>query len=123
MNEYQKSNFSFTFPFDSRLSENKRLIFCRGRFHSQKAYRDLKSQMVIVAAFSLARAKAKFKKSRVNVHIFVYRPDMRSDCQNYIKPIFDAVSEAIGIDDRWFGGSLDWSINKANPRFSIEVVQ
>ena len=115
--------FSFTFPFDSRLSENKRLVFSRGRFHNQKAYKDLKDQMVLVAKSARTRAKANFKEARLTVHVFVYRPDMRSDCQNYIKPIFDAVSEAIGIDDRWFGGSLDWSISKENPRFSIEVTQ
>ena len=110
--EAEKCEVSYarhSFPIDQRLSKNGRLVpRLRGRgMMLSDDYRAAKTALSI--ALSVAWRKVEFApKTKTHVGILVRRTDFRSDPANYIDGILDAVSEAIGVDDRYFAMSLDW---------------
>ena len=110
-----------TYPFQSVLNKNQ--MWKTNRFGRQ--YLACRSQMEALAlaiAFQKAKNRVQYAPGRkIRVDLMVYLPNHRSDSQNYLDVILDAVQKAIGINDRWFCGSWDWEIDKKNPRFIIEI--
>lgn len=111
------------FPIDPRLSENGRLIrrYRSDRFISSTDYRDAKEALAL--KMSIKWRHVQFKpKTKTKVGIYVYRKDYKSDVQNLIKGILDAVASAIGVDDRYFSVRVDWDISD-KPHVCVGVTQ
>lgn len=53
----------------------------------------------------------------------MFKPDHRLDAINFLDGIADGVKDAIGIDDRYFSATIDWSIDKQNPRIEVFIRQ
>lgn len=111
------------FPIDPRLSENKRLTrnYRADRFISTNDYRDAKAALSR-RMWAEWRHCAFKPKTKTRVTIFVHRPDLRGDTQNFVKGILDAVAGAIGVDDRYFAHSVDWEMSKKGT-IVVEVTQ
>ena len=121
-----KSKLKLSFPYSVFLSENRRLGFSpkNGRMYAQDEYKHGKMALVMAISFAKAHQKAVFSpKERVWVDLKVYRPGNQSDASNFVKCINDAISQAIGVDDRYFDGSYQGFISENNPRFEIEIRQ
>ncbi len=69
-------------------------------------------------------AKNKLKQAKLWIDIFVEKPDHRGDAINVIDLVCDAIKMAIPLDDRWYCiRSLDWAVNKKDPRLYIGLGQ
>ena len=119
-------NLKITFPYNSDLSENRRLGWSpqSGRMYAQSGYKQAKAALVLAISFAKAQERAKFApRKRVWVALRVYRSNKYSDAANSLKGVLDAISEAIGVNDRYFDGSFHGLIDRKNPRLEIEILQ
>lgn len=112
-----------TYPFQPSLNKNK--MWKTNLFGGQYfACRPQMEALVLAIASQKAKNRIQFAPGRkIMVDLMVYLPNHRSDSQNYLDVILDAVQRAIGINDRWFCGSWDWEIDKKNPHFEIAISQ
>jgi len=114
---------------DWSSSYSKNVILGRGnfgkRYFMKKRAKDLKSEIFYKIKDELNKTGMKFVNDKVWLDIFVQKPNAGAgDAINVIDLIADGVSEAIGVDDRWFSiKSLDWQIKKENPKVFIEFGQ
>lgn len=61
---------------------------------------------------------------RTWIDILVERDTHNGDAQNVLDSVADAIQEAIGVDDKWYGvRRIDWAIAKINPRMYIGLGQ
>lgn len=114
------------FPFNPALSENKRLGYSprNGRMYANNDYKKAKNALTLAISFVKAEEKAKFSPGhKVHISLTVLKPNRHSDASNFIKPINDAISESIGVNDNLFCGSYGWGIDKKNPRFAVSIIQ
>ena|SRR3990167_6475935 len=120
---YRMLNIKISYPFDSSLSKNRMHRFNRfGRKYL--ACRPQMEALTLAIAFQKAKNRVQYAPGRkVMIGLMVYLPNHRSDSQNYLDVILDAVQKAIGVNDRWFCGSWDWEIDKKNPRFVVNIQQ
>lgn len=65
----------------------------------------------------------KWNKNRIKVTITVYRPTGRSDAQNFVDTISDAIQVGIGVNDCEYDVSAIGELDSNNPRIVIEVEQ
>lgn len=118
--------FKAEYPFASGLSENARLNWNPRMRRAFANSEYVQHKLNLILALRRARCEKMLvfnPKAKVFVNLMVYKPNNRSDSQNFIKPICDAVSAAIGANDNMFEGMWQWSIDKKNPRFVITVTQ
>ena len=118
--------FSARFPFDGNLSENKRLAWNpkAHRMFAARGYKVAQGRLDLVLSFARAKAKAVFDpKRKVSVDLVVFKPNGRSDSQNFLKGCLDSVARAIKVNDSMFEGSWRWEIDKDDPRIKIFVSQ
>lgn len=110
-------------------SYSKNVILGRGslgrRYYMKREAKDLKKDIHWLIKNELLKDKINFVEDKVWVDIFVQKPNAGAgDAINVIDLICDAISEAIGIDDRWFSiKGLDWEVKKENPKIFIEFGQ
>lgn len=109
-------------PYDPELSKNRmwRKLRNGGIYknpHTEKLCSDI---AFLVEAES---RRCVWQKYKVLVTIMIYKPDNRGDAINFIDTICDGIKAGIGIDDRYFSVSLDWEIDKRQPRIEITVSQ
>ncbi len=71
----------------------------------------------------IAIEKPLFREDRVTVNIMVRHPTEDSDGANFVDRVCDAVQNAIGVNDRFFGGSWDSIVEEVNPRLEVEILQ
>lgn len=64
-----------------------------------------------------------FFKNRIRVEIMDFKPSHKTDSINFVDHICDAIKRAISVDDHFFSLSVDWQIDKTNPRITIAVIQ
>lgn len=80
--------------------------------------------LVILLKHAILTAKVIIcPRRKVQVSIFVCKPNHRGDAANYLDGILDAVERAIGVNDRWFCGDWDWAIDVKNPKIIVKVGQ
>jgi len=95
----------------------------------KKIYSNPKTQAEIDAiAWELKSVKAQSldwdSKRKIRVDVYVYRPNMDADIQNFINPICDGVKDGINVDDNVYVGSWDWElVDKGEERIIITVSQ
>ena len=107
-------------PFDKRLSKNAQKTPFKGRMVLTKDARSATSALVQ----SLVRCiTGRPKEVKTLVTIRVFKPNHRMDAVNFVDVVCDCVQKAIGINDHWYSASVDWEIDKVNPRIEIEVGQ
>ena len=85
-------------------------------------YRAASDQLLRIFNNSFLAHKFKDKK-KLWVKIYAYRPDMKSDIQNFEECICDALKKSIGIDDRYYSLVIDWEIVKVKGSILIEIWQ
>jgi Holliday junction resolvase RusA-like endonuclease len=117
--------FSFAIPFDPNLSKNRSKGVRRtGKGQRMYIKPEHRSAMEMAqAASSIAYDQAKIvipKNKKIFIDIHVIKPSERFDAANVIDGLLDAIAKGIKIDDRWFSGSWDWTVEPDSPR--IEVV-
>lgn len=120
---------AFTVPLNRALSKNNaKKLKCWGKGRNRRyqigltdSYLSAKQQVY----FTCRKASwgMKWKKSKVWLTIRVFKPDHRLDAINFLDGIADGVKDAIGIDDRYFSATIDWSIDKQNPRIEVFIRQ
>jgi Holliday junction resolvase RusA-like endonuclease len=115
----------FTTPYDTNLSKNKKNIgtnrFTRQIIQS-KAYKDAKQFVFLQCKNALMNETFK-PKTKTKIKIMFYRPDYRSDIQNFLEAICDAIKIAINVGDNYYVFDLDYQNDKLNPRIEIEISQ
>ena len=115
----------FITPFDTNLSKNKKNIgtnrFTRQIIQS-KAYKDAKQFVFLQCKMALKDEVFK-PKTKTKIKIMFYRPDYRSDIQNFLEAICDAIKIAINVGDNYYVFDLDYQNDKLNPRIEIEISQ
>lgn len=110
-----------------KLSKN--VILGRGnfgkRFYMKQEARNLKEEIGWLVRQQTNKKNINFVNGKVWLDIFVQKPTAGSgDAINTLDLIADAISEAIGIDDKWFCvKAIDWEIKKQNPRIFIQIGQ
>jgi small-conductance mechanosensitive channel len=88
----------------------------------QSGYRKASAQLLRI--FNNSFEGHSFKdKTKTWVRIYAYRPDFKSDIQNFEECICDALKEALQIDDRYFSLIIDWELNRKTPIIHIDVWQ
>ena len=108
------------------MSENARLGYSprNGKMYAQSGYKQAKANLTLAIAFAKASNRAAFApRLRILVDLRVYRPGSQSDACNYVKCVNDAISAAIGVNDRYFDGCYRGFIDKKNPRLEIVIKQ
>jgi len=119
-------SLSFEFPFNPQMSENCRLNYNpkSGRYFASTSYKLAKHALSMIIRGAATRAGLKFQpKKKLNVEFTVYKPNHHSDAPNFTKCILDAAAAALNLNDNYFTSSVDWEIDKKNPRFSILITQ
>jgi Holliday junction resolvase RusA-like endonuclease len=118
--------FSFTIAYDTNLSKNKK--FCganQGRLVQSTSYKKAKERVIyeMKEALRVHPHPVKFfPKEKVYISATFFRPDLRSDIQNFQEAICDCISKVIGVDDRYFAfKSWDWEVDKESPGVYITV--
>lgn len=115
----------FTIPYDTNLSKNKKNIgtnrFTRQIIQSSK-YKNAKQLVFSLCKNALMDETFK-PKTKTKLSIMFYRPDYRSDIQNFLEAICDAVKVVIDVGDNYYVFELDYEIDKVNPRIEIEINQ
>lgn len=107
-------------PFDKRLSKNAQKTPFKGRMILTKDARSATSALVQ----SLARCiTGRPKEVKMLVTIRVFKPNHRMDAVNFLDVVCDCVQKATGLNDHWYSASVDWEIDRVNPRIEIEVTQ
>lgn len=101
------------FPYDSRLSKNYKQQ-C-GKYGRGEMFKRLRDSFVL---YVRAYAKELEGCKRIKLHLNVYRPDQRTDAQNYVEDFCDIVQDAIGVNDRHFETSSK-PIDGERPRFEL----
>lgn len=106
-------------PFTRDFSKNN-MATMNGRIVRMKRMRDamqtLTEEVVLLGH--------KFYQGKIWLDITIYQPDHFGDALNYIDAFADAIQKAIGINDRWYAiKSLNWQINKSEPRLEIWILQ
>lgn len=61
------------------------------------------------------------RKAKIWIVITVYRADFRSDPINALDFVCDAAKLAIKVDDRWFSATVDWEVDRQEPRIEVSV--
>lgn len=113
-------------PFDYGFSKNA--IWSMGgnnHVYLRKRSKQLRDALCLKLKASLAKpGSPTVVTGKVWVDILVQKPNHRGDAVNVIDSVCDALKEAIGIDDRWFGiRKLDWEIVKENPMLFVGIGQ
>ena len=108
-------------PFSYDLSKNAIYGFSRGghRF-IRKDVAALREEL----QWRLAGEHGHWYAGPLWLTFHVEKSNARGDAINVVTTIADAIKEAIGVDDRWYGiARLDWSIVVTNPQVHIGIGQ
>lgn len=118
--------FSFKIEYDTDLSKNKK--FCganKGRLVQSSSYKKAKEKVIyqIKEALRVHPHPIRFQdKQKVYISALFFRPDLRSDIQNFQEAICDCISQVIDVDDRYFAfRAWDWEVDKEIPGIHITV--
>lgn len=107
-------------PFDKRLSKNAQKTPLKGRMILTADARSSSTALVE----SLRRCMTgRPREVKTMIDIRVFKPNHRMDAVNFLDVISDCVQKACGLNDHWYSASVDWEIDKVNPRIEIEVTQ
>ncbi len=102
-----KYKLAITMPYDPNWSKNR--MWC----HTKKTvYKNPKAkQLCNTLAQLIQLQKIPWNpKHKLHIDILVCRESMRSDPQNCIDLICDAVELGTGVKDSWYSVSCDWTI-------------
>lgn len=127
MNALAKTmKINFQINYDTDLSKNKKFCGTRmGRFIQNPKYKKAKDKVILQLKNALKTHPnpVKFEpKKKVYIAATFFRPDLKSDIQNFQEAICDAISKVIAVDDRYFAfKAWDWEVDKENPCIYISV--
>jgi len=107
-------------PFDRRLSKNRQKTPLKGKMILTRGAR-LSSKALVASLKAGMIGRPKTAKTQVSV--MVWKPDNRMDAVNFLDVISDCVQKACGLNDKWYSATVDWAIDRENPRIEIEVGQ
>jgi hypothetical protein len=110
---------TFQIPYSMALSKNQRHGYAKGKVWTQ---RQTQTEMDAISYLCMPTRNA-WRKEKINVHIYVFRPDMKGDPVNFQDVILDGIKIGIGIDDNVYECSTTWEVDKTNPRVVITVSQ
>jgi hypothetical protein len=96
-------------PYDANLGKNRMKGFAHGHYYVQKGYKDAVEGLIWAIK---TKGKKEWKQDKVWVDIFFQKPRLRCDVSNLVDGIYDAVKQAIEVDDCYFSGKLDWEWDK-----------
>jgi hypothetical protein len=112
-------NIEITVPYLPSLSKNKKYAFfgCKALNKDHVAAQNIIAYKVKSAMLNMPMPK----KEKIKIDIFVSKPNMRSDPANYIDGALDAIKKVIGVDDNYYCGSWDWTVDKLNNYIKIKI--
>jgi len=110
-----------TYPYTPYLSKNKAYLLGDTKLgHNSQTQKAMDDIALLIRPPFYAH---KWNDNRIKVTITVYRPNDRSDAQNFVDTISDAIEVGIGVNDSQFDITAIGEVDKDNPRIVIEVEQ
>lgn len=114
-----------TMPFGYEFSKNhlwslnpQGHVFMRGESKAAK------EELALRLRNALMQSGREIYQAKLYLDIFVQKPDHKGDAVNVIDLVCDAVTQAVGLDDRWFCiRRLDWEIVKRDPKLVVGITQ
>lgn len=99
-----------------------------GKSSVTKKWRKLAFQTSILSQPpKLCDAKAYTQEGDIKIHISFYPPDKRGDRVNFsnrMKPIFDGIADALGVNDSRFVPYYEYfEPDRENPRVEIRIIE
>jgi len=117
-------------PWNKDLSKNSMINIRRDhrqqktQVMTKKEHQKSREDIIWLIKSRINQTNAKFYENKVWLDIFVEKPTHQADAINVIDGLADAITKAIGIDDKWFSiYRLDWMINKENPKIWVTITQ
>lgn len=107
-------------PFDRRLSKNRQKTPFKGKMILT---RDARRSSAALVKSLVDGMVGKPRETKMRVAVMVHKPDHRMDAVNFLDVISDCVQKACGLNDKWYSATVDWAIDRENPRIEIEVGQ
>lgn len=119
----------FKLPLNRALSKNR-----AKKLKSWGKGRNRKMQIGLCDTYKAAKLEVyyeclkasrgmRWKKQKIWLTIRVFKPNHRLDAINFLDGIADGVKDAIGVDDRYYSATVDWDIDKDNPRIEVFIRQ
>lgn len=111
--------------YSSALSKNARIGYSyRGKIYIRKEAKAAEAVLHRELTSAIKAAKIKFYQNKVYLEVFVFKARSNTDAVNFIDVMCDVVKDVIKVDDRWFSiKSLDWDIDRKNPRIIVRIFQ
>lgn len=114
-----------TMPFTFILSKNA--IYrprAGGHVYLREQVKQARNQLALLIRAASSRCGIEWYEGKVWIDILVQKPGHQGDAVNVIDTVMDAITDAIGIDDRWFCiRRLDWDIVKEEPEIIVGIAQ
>lgn len=110
-------------PFSYAASKNHIYALRRaGHVALRRESRAKRNEIVLMIRRSLRNHHVVHNK--VWIDILVQKPNHRGDAVNVIDLVCDALTDAVGVDDRWFCiRRLDWEVVKKDPMLFVGIGQ
>lgn len=112
-----------TWPFDVRLSKTIANGSARHRERKTLISRTEHTKARAELAAAIGEQPGEWYRAHLSIYLKVIMPRFLTDAVNYVDGVADAVRDGVGIDDKWFRFTVDWAIDKENPRLELQVVQ
>lgn len=114
---------SVTCSYSSALSKNARLKRSfRGRMYIDPKAKA--AERILEAELTKGLKGCKLYVNRVYLDIMVHKSRNTVDAINFLDAVADCLKRVCGVDDKWYSvKSLDWSLDKANPRIVVKIYQ
>lgn len=112
-----------TWAFDTRLS--KSVAHGSARHKNRKTIISRAEHTVArnELASAIRQHPGNWYRAHLSIYLKVVMPRFLTDAVNYVDSIADAVRDGTGIDDKWFKFTVDWGIDRDNPRLELTVIQ
>lgn len=113
-------------PYLTALSKNRKFLGAKyGRLIQSPQYKNAKKEILAYIQDAYEQSNEIFvDKKKLYISAFFYRPDLRSDIQNFQEAICDVISDVVKVNDRYFAfKEWDWRVDKENPRIFLEINQ
>lgn len=110
-------------PFSYAISKNHIYALRQmGHVALRRESKEKRQEIGLMIRRSLGRNR--IVQHKLWIDLLVQKPNHKGDAVNVVDLVCDALTKAVGLDDRWFCiRKLDWQIVKTDPRLFIGIGQ
>src|SRR5258706_9109239 len=108
--------------YSPALSKNARIAQGKRRFFIKPEAKAAEARLEREMCTALKGLR--WYNQKVYLDIYVYKSRTNTDAINFIDVLADCLKRVIMVDDRWFCiKSLDWELDRVNPRIVLRLYQ